>query len=153
METKEVKISVPKGYEIDKENSTFECIKFKKIDDIKTWDDFKRVTKNDLKIDIDTMYDTPFFYTPAFTGSEKISKALIAMIKIWKLMPYYGGVITDEEWIDEDSYKYIIGRYNNDITTGFVDRGYEFLAFHTEQQEIDFLKYNERLVKDYLMLE
>jgi len=30
METKEVKITI-KGYEIDKENSTFECIKFKKI--------------------------------------------------------------------------------------------------------------------------
>ena len=29
METKEVKIDIPKGYEIDKENSTFECIKFK----------------------------------------------------------------------------------------------------------------------------
>src|SRR5574344_1687646 len=31
METKEVKIQAPKGYEIDKENSTFECIKFKPI--------------------------------------------------------------------------------------------------------------------------
>lgn len=31
METKEVKIQVPEGYEIDKENSTFECIKFKLI--------------------------------------------------------------------------------------------------------------------------
>ena len=31
METKEVKINIPKGYEIDKENSTFECIKFKPI--------------------------------------------------------------------------------------------------------------------------
>lgn len=30
METKEFKILVPEGYEIDKENSTFECIKFKK---------------------------------------------------------------------------------------------------------------------------
>ena len=29
METKEIKIQVPEGYEIDKENSTFECIKFK----------------------------------------------------------------------------------------------------------------------------
>ena len=27
---KEIKITVPEGYEIDKENSTFECIKFKK---------------------------------------------------------------------------------------------------------------------------
>lgn len=31
MEAKELKIQVPKGYEIDKENSTFECIKFKLI--------------------------------------------------------------------------------------------------------------------------
>lgn len=31
MERKEVKIQVPDGYEIDKENSTFECIKFKPI--------------------------------------------------------------------------------------------------------------------------
>lgn len=29
METKEIKINIPRGYEIDKENSTFECIKFK----------------------------------------------------------------------------------------------------------------------------
>lgn len=31
METKEFKIQAPKGYEIDKENSTFECIRFKPI--------------------------------------------------------------------------------------------------------------------------
>lgn len=31
METKELKIQVPEGYEIDKENSTFEHIKFKPI--------------------------------------------------------------------------------------------------------------------------
>jgi hypothetical protein len=30
MANKEIKITVPEGYEIDKENSTFECIKFKK---------------------------------------------------------------------------------------------------------------------------
>lgn len=31
METKEFKIQIPEGYEIDKENSTFECIKLKLI--------------------------------------------------------------------------------------------------------------------------
>ena len=31
METKELKIQIPEGYEIDKENSTFECVKFKPI--------------------------------------------------------------------------------------------------------------------------
>lgn len=34
METKEIKINIPEGYEIDKENSTFECIKFKPKKDI-----------------------------------------------------------------------------------------------------------------------
>ena len=31
MNTKELKIQVPEGYEIDEENSTFECIKFKPV--------------------------------------------------------------------------------------------------------------------------
>ena len=31
MNTKELKIQVPEGYEIDKENSTFECITFKPV--------------------------------------------------------------------------------------------------------------------------
>ena len=31
METKEFKISIPEGYELDKQKSTFECIKFKPI--------------------------------------------------------------------------------------------------------------------------
>ena len=39
METKELKIQVPDGYEIDKENSTFECIKFKPIKKDITYDD------------------------------------------------------------------------------------------------------------------
>lgn len=39
METKELKIQVPKGYEIDTENSTFECIKFKPIKKDITYED------------------------------------------------------------------------------------------------------------------
>lgn len=42
MKIKEVKIQVPEGYEIDKENSTFENIVFKEIDSkySKTWEEF-----------------------------------------------------------------------------------------------------------------
>ena len=39
METKELKIQAPEGYEIDKENSTFECIKFKSIKKDITYED------------------------------------------------------------------------------------------------------------------
>lgn len=39
---KEIKINVPDGYELDKENSTFECIKFKPIVNKlpKTWEEY-----------------------------------------------------------------------------------------------------------------
>lgn len=39
METKELKIEAPKGYEIDKENSTFERIRFKPIKKDITYED------------------------------------------------------------------------------------------------------------------
>ena len=39
METKEIKIQAPEGYEIDKENSTFEYIKFKLIKKNITYED------------------------------------------------------------------------------------------------------------------
>lgn len=42
METKELKIQVPEGYEIDKENSTFECIKFKPIRNDITYKDISK---------------------------------------------------------------------------------------------------------------
>lgn len=39
METKELKVQAPEGYEVDKENSTFECIKFKPIKKDITYED------------------------------------------------------------------------------------------------------------------
>jgi hypothetical protein len=39
METKEIKIKVPEGYEIDEETSTYECIKFKLIKKVLTYKD------------------------------------------------------------------------------------------------------------------
>ena len=44
METKELKIQIPEGYEIDEENSTFECIKFKPIK--KNITTYKDICKN-----------------------------------------------------------------------------------------------------------
>ena len=46
METKEVKIEIPQGYEIEKEKSTFEKITFKKIsENPKTWKEYCELTK------------------------------------------------------------------------------------------------------------
>ena len=47
METKEIKINVPEGYEIDEEKSTFECIKFKLINKVLTYKDMAEELFND----------------------------------------------------------------------------------------------------------
>ena len=39
MKEKSLKINIPKGYEIDRENSTFECIKFKPVKRYITYED------------------------------------------------------------------------------------------------------------------
>ena len=51
MDTKKLKINIPEGYEIDKENSTFEEIVFKKVEDPfaklpKTWEEYCKQTKD-----------------------------------------------------------------------------------------------------------
>lgn len=84
-------------------------------------------------------------------SSEKVAKSMLAMAMISQLMPYYGGTITDEEWKDDSKIKYTIGRFKYALE-GLSFNTYYFLAFHTKEQRDDFLKYNERLVKDYLMI-
>lgn len=86
-------------------------------------------------------------------ASEKVAKRMLAEAMISQLMPYYGGAITDEEWDDDSTFKYIIYRSKGEICSGMVRISYELLAFHTNEQKDEFLKYNERLVKDYLMID
>lgn len=87
-------------------------------------------------------------------SSEKVAKSMLAMAMISQLMPYYGGEITKEEWDNGNMPKYPIKRINCSILSHENCRDtYHFLAFHTEEQREEFLKYNEQLVKDYLMID
>lgn len=86
-------------------------------------------------------------------SSEKVAKSMLAMAMISQLMPYYGGEITKSEWNNKDTNKYCLINFENNIEKYTVLRDNRFLAFHTEKQRDEFLKYNERLVKDYLMIE
>ena len=83
----------------------------------------------------------------------KVAKSALAMSKISQLFPYFGGKITDEEWKNADIAKYTIGRKRCDIYVDSYYGEYYFLAFHKREQRDDFMRYNERLVKDYLMLD
>lgn len=62
METKELKIEIPKGYEIDKENSTFERIVFKPIKKDITYEDVcNTLFKNNVGYFMDQYGEVNFY--------------------------------------------------------------------------------------------
>ena len=86
-------------------------------------------------------------------SSYKVAKSMLAMAIISQLISFYGREITDKEWEDRRFPKFVIGKKQNLIYSDINYTDYCFLAFHTSDQRDDFLKYNEQLVKDYLMID
>lgn len=66
----------------------------------------------------------------------------------------FGGVVTDEEFKNKNTWIYSINRDQNTIRTYEGTHGLDhFLSFHTREQRDLFLEENEDLVKDYLMID
>ena len=87
-------------------------------------------------------------------ATKKQAKSALAMAQISQIMANderFGGIVTDEEWCD-NNWLYVIIRNNNalEITSMY---SYKFLAFHTKEQAELFLQENEDLVKDYYMID
>lgn len=154
---KEIKITPPEGFEIDKENSTFECIKFKPK--IKRWRDDEdaifsgyHITDFSSILELDHMTNIPENHD--LYATVKQAKSALAMARISQIIANdkrFGGAIANEEW-NNDNSKYTIRRLGNTISPDFNTFHYTFLAFHTEEQRDLFLEENEDLVKEYLMI-
>ena len=130
METKEIKITPPEGYEIDKENSTLECIKFKPV--AKKWryrNPFISgyyISGNHVKLDADYWDNGNYIF-----ATQKQAKSALAMAQISQIMtndPRFGGVVTDEEWELDTITKYTIDRGNCKICKGIHNFLYSFLV-------------------------
>jgi len=157
---KELNIVVPEGYIIDKENSTFEKIVFKKE---KRWRDNKDAVINGFFLgcsSVQRLSDDMVFKNTKdchnIFATEKQAKSALAMARISQIMvndERFGGPITDEEWNDVNLTKYSIIRYRDTIGIDLTRGHFHCLAFHTPEQRALFLKENEDLVKDYLMLD
>lgn len=150
METKEFRIEIPEGYEIDKEKSSFEKIVFKKKRVISSWGDLEKI--KGVFID----YDSRIQGCEALPGdcnkniflNEKYAKSALALAQISQLLPYYD---TDVDW-SIDTIKYCILRLGNKIHIDMCHYSYQPLAFKSRREAERFLKYNEQLVKDYYMI-
>lgn len=96
MKTKELKIEIPKGYEIDKDHSTFECIKFKPIKkDITYKDVCNELFKDNTGYFID-QYGEINFYNIGTNRSDANNapngrqlKRLLALNKLLNIAEYY----------------------------------------------------------------
>lgn len=156
---KELKINVPEGYEIDKEVSTFECIKFKPINKVNIWEDIKRISGVYIDLESNIKADPCAKLLASDRNklmyiNEKHAKSALAMAQISQLMPYYGGPITDKEWKDAGKIKYCIENYLGSMEFTAAYCYSTLLGFHTEEQRDKFMSYpeNVQLVKDYLMI-
>ena len=144
-------------YEISVQMDEETIVLKKKKSKYTKWEDLKSI--KGYYIDKDSkIYEMAVYFGPTDSKhifiSKKHTKSALAMAQISQLMPYYGGEITDEEWMDSDMRKYALLRNGNKIK--LIDgclMVYSFLVFHTREQRDEFLKNNEQLVKDYLMIE
>lgn len=97
METKELKIQAPEGYEIDRENSTLECIKFKLIKKDITYKNVSNKLFNDnekIYYYIDSCGDIQFCQTTNVEDANNATtvkqlKRILALNQLLNIAEYY----------------------------------------------------------------
>ena len=131
METKEIKINIPEGYEMDKENSTFECIKFNPIKKELTYEDVAEelFSKNMFTSDI----NGKIFWISSYgakldknnTTNRKQLERLFALNQLFNIAEYYNKKNPKKEKkihcinFDKRNHEYFI----RDYTCSIVVRG------------------------------
>lgn len=99
METKELKVQAPEGYEIDKENSTFECIKFKPIKKDITYEDICNKIFDEKYYYIDSCGEIQWnrtIYVKDINNAtnKKQLKRLLALNQLLNIAEYYNRLHT-----------------------------------------------------------
>ena len=127
METKELKIQAPEGYEIDKENSTFDCIKFKPIKKYITYKDICNTlfTKElgffiSTSGDIEEIFD--YFVTSEknnATNRKQLEKVL-ALNQLLNIATYYNSRVKEPDDLYTISYNNFYGSYCVSTSTSYV---------------------------------
>ena len=127
METKELKIQVPEGYEIDREKSTLECIKFKPIK--------KNITYKNV---CNKLFKTEAYFTEQHgdiksainigqdcldknnASNEKQLKRILALNQLLNIAEYYNSI---NNIAKEFKYKIAYLEYKNQYDVHFNNIG------------------------------
>jgi len=139
MENKELNIIAPEGYEIDKENSTFEKIVFKKINELpKTWEDLKYISGAYMsvlsKVTIINSVKTDSSAKDIFPTKE-LAEAALALAQLLQLRDRYNG---DNKGFIFGKSNYCITVSNNSISKYCDIYIQQVLAFRTIELRDEF---------------
>lgn len=118
-------LNLPFGYEVDKENSTSVCIKFKKSNKPqKSFQDYEKEGN--------------------FNTRDDLFRSMVAEYMLNDLLPEYGGKIISSEL---DLSKYKVNIYYKNV--------YTLISFQTEEMSDKFksIRKNVDLVRDFLMID
>lgn len=143
MENKELKIEVPQGYEIDRENSTFEKIVFKKVEELpKRWGELKRI--KGVYVDSDSRlcnsgygatYETSKNIFPTIEEAE----ACLALAQLCQLRDRYNNGWRPD-WDDGGEQKYAIKIENNKTVKYILTSTSSVLSFKSVNLRDEFLE-------------
>ena len=155
MDTKKLKINIPEGYEIDKENSTFEEIVFKKVEDPfaklpKTWEEYCKQTKDYVSYfwsNHDSIIKSGFdgYYNEFLT--KKRLKQYVALGRLLQLRDYWVG-----DWKnDSNNFVNVIYNLNDEIKNMGLSHKQSLnfpLTFPTIEMAQKFIKCFKDLIKE-----
>lgn len=157
---REVKINIPEGYTIDEKNSTFECIKFKRVKLPKTWEEF--CNSYPIKDGESFVDATGKIYESAerqrssigdanVLPNKKYAEAIIALCQLIQLRDCY-----NEGWQpDWESYetKYSICIDQNMVAFGQTEKLSRLLTFKTPIiREMFYINFKDIIEKAKILL-
>ena len=141
---KELKIEVPKGYEIDRQKSTFEKIVFKNIpENPKTWEEYCSLMKGKTMYYTNCNTITVSGFSDAHDKfvNKKRAEQFVALGKLIQLRDY---------WVKRSKFKDAIGIFTwseGVIVTHNCDINDRALTFHTQEMADKFITCFRDLIK------
>ena len=152
METKEMKIQAPEGYEIDKEKSTFEKIIFKKDNKElpKTWEEVGVIkgwyTYAGGSIDYFSEGNSTNYADSNIFPTKEEAEASLALAQLCQLRDRYNDG-WKPDWKNSTETKHIIEINRNYIVKNFYNHTKRILAFKTKNIRDKFLENFKDLIE------
>ena len=133
-------IDIPEGYEIDKENSTFKCIKFKPIKKYLTYKEIAEKLNKDTcffiaKGKIQSYAQYASYDNPGVANSYRQIEKILAINQLMNIAKYYNGD-WKPDWNNKYELKYCISFTTITNSYNIASRAQTYLnAIHFKNQE------------------